>query len=97
MSIRTRIFLVDVSGATDISKADPQTSLQTLAPRVAKKRLLLDREIIDANGENVEGICLGPQLGPRSWAIIAVVDDTDGPFHVSTSRVVVYELTLAAE
>jgi hypothetical protein len=58
------------------------------------KLLLYDGFVCDRDGENLEGLCLGPQLAPDHFAIIGVVDSTDGPMQVSQSRVVAFVLNL---
>jgi 3-phytase len=95
-SIRTRIFLVDVSGATDISKPPFDKGLIDRTPVKVRKTLLFDGFVCSEHGENLEGLCLGRQLGPDRWAVIGVVDDSDGPLHLSQSAVVAFELNLNA-
>jgi hypothetical protein len=96
-SIRTRIFLIDPSRATDISGQefaagikDDRTSGQV------DKLPLFDGFVCEEHGQNLEGLCLGPALGPDRWAVLAVVDNTDGILHISHSRVVSFELNLNA-
>jgi hypothetical protein len=97
-SIRTRIFLIDTSHATDITGPPFDAGLpkddQTTRP--VDKFLLYDGLLCDQDGENLEGLCLGPPLGPDQWAVIGVVDSTDGPMHVSRSRLVAFALNLKA-
>ena len=49
-----------------------------------------------ADGENLEGLCLGPPLGRERWAVIGVVDNTDGGLGVSKPALVSFELDLKA-
>jgi 3-phytase/alkaline phosphatase D len=97
-SVRTRIFLIDTKDATDITGPPYDAGLpkddQTTRP--VDKLLLYDGFVCDRDGENLEGLCLGPQLGPDQWAVIGVVDSTDGPMQVSQSRVVAFVLNLKA-
>jgi hypothetical protein len=96
-SIRTRIFLIDASGATDIGKPPYDKGLtgQPDPPAKVKKTLLYDDFVHDANGENVEGLCVGRTLGEGRWAVIGVVDNTDGGLGVSASGFVSWEFELS--
>ena len=93
-SIRTRIFLIDLDNATDVSKPPWDEGIANRSPVMVHKTLLFDGFVCDADGENLEGLCVGPKLGENRWAVIGVVDDTDGGLGVSKSRVVAFELTL---
>jgi hypothetical protein len=95
-SIRTRIFLIDTAGATDISKPpfDKGLTDQPQPPVKVSKTLLYDGFVNDANGENVEGLCLGPALADDHFAILGIVDNTDGGLNVSTTGIVSFELDL---
>ena len=61
-----------------------------------RKTLLWDGFVCDADGENLEGLCVGPALGPDKWAVLAVVDDTDGGLNLSRPAVVSFVLDLNA-
>ena len=93
-SIRTRIFLVDVTGATDISRPPFDAGLVDRTPTRVSKTPLYDGFVCDADGENLEGLCLGPPLGDGRWVVLGVVDNTDGGMAVSKSAVVSFELTV---
>ena len=95
-SIRTRIFLVDPAGATDVGQPPYDEGLVNQRTVKVKKTLLYDGFVCDADGENFEGICLGPELSPGRWAVIGVVDNTDGGLGVSKPAVVAFELDLNA-
>ena len=102
-SIRTRIFLVDVSGATDISGPPYDHGLVGAdgvavepAPVTVSKTLLFDGFVCDADGENLEGLCLGRTLGEGRFAVIGVVDSGDGGLGVSQTALVSFELRLDA-
>ena len=95
-SIRTRIFLVDPAGATDVRKPPYDAGLVNQHPVRASKTLLYDGFVCDSDGENLEGLCLGPELSPGRWAVIGVVDNTDGGLGVSKPAVVAFELDLDA-
>ncbi|MGB7156992.1 MAG: esterase-like activity of phytase family protein [Tepidisphaeraceae bacterium] len=95
-SIRTRIYLVDVAGATDVSKPPYDSGLVNQSPVRVSKTLLYDGFVCDADGDNLEGLCLGPALGPYRWAVIGVVDNTDGGVGVSKSAIVSFVLDLKA-
>lgn len=96
-SIRTRIFLVETQRATDVSGPPFDRGLADQQYAPVRKTLLFDSFVCDADGENLEGLCLGPRLGRGRWAVIGVVDDGDGPLRVSRSRVVSFELRLGGD
>jgi hypothetical protein len=104
VTIRSRIFLVDPAGATDIGKPPYDKGLGDASspappqppPMKVKKRLLFDDLICDANGENLEGLCLGPKLAENRYVVVGVVDNTDGGLGVSKASIVSFELNLAA-
>jgi hypothetical protein len=93
-SIRTRIFLVDPAGATDISKPPFGQGLVNQSPVKVKKTALFDGFVCSEHGENLEGLCLGPRLGKNRFAVLGTFDNTDGPLHLSKSSVVSFELQL---
>jgi hypothetical protein len=93
-TIRTRIFLIDPAGATDVSKPPYDAGIANKEVRQVRKTPLFDALVCDANGENLEGLCIGPQLGPGRFAVLGVVDDTDGNLHVSRTRLVAFKLQL---
>jgi hypothetical protein len=98
-SIRTRIFLIDVSHATDISgdkfAAGVKDDQAAVAVTPVAKTLLCDDFVCEKRGQNLEGLCLGPALGKNRWAILGVVDNTDGVLRISHSRVASFELDLS--
>lgn len=87
----TRIYQVDFTGATDISQGSLAAGLigQHYAP--VKKKLLLSTSKI---GENLEGLCLGPELSAGHWTLLGVVDSGDP---VSKNTLVAFELFEPAE
>lgn len=79
---QTRIYEVDVSGATDVS------GLPTLVGATytrATKRLLHTGDYT-----NLEGLCLGPKLASGGYALLGIIDDDDP---ISVNRVVSFRLT----
>ncbi|MEA2711878.1 MAG: hypothetical protein QOF78_4479 [Phycisphaerales bacterium] len=99
VSIRSRIFVIDTAGATDISKPPYDRGLVGQANVKVKKTLLWDGFVCDADGENLEGLCLGPRLGgadENRWAVVGVVDNTDGGLGVSKPSLISFELNLKA-
>ncbi len=65
----SRIYLVDTRGATDVSACERDLSKR--ADCFLPKRLLWSGAI----GVNLEGMCLGPKLGPRRRAIVGIADN----------------------
>lgn len=78
---QSRIYEVSLAGATDIS-ALPGLIGQTYTP-VTKSPLWT------GNANNLEGLCLGPQLPNGNWSLIGIVDDADP---LSLNTVVAFEL-----
>jgi hypothetical protein len=85
--LQTRIFQVDFTGATDISRGELAAGLEgkTYTP-VRKTQLYSSNEI----RENLEGLCLGPKLADGRWALVGVVDSGDP---ISKNTLVAFELT----
>lgn len=79
---QTRIYEVDVSGATDVSALG---SLVGPAYTRATKRLLYK-----GDQTNLEGLCLGPRLPSGGYALLGIVDDGDP---ISVNRVVAFRLS----
>lgn len=71
---RSRIYLVDVAGATDVS------ALPTLSAGgfTAVSKTLLWQQMSGFN--NFEGITLGPELTNGSYALLLISDDGSGEF-----------------
>ena len=72
-----RIYEIDFAGATDVSVGPTATGLtgQTFTP--VGKQLLWSGPVDGTNGQNLEGLTLGPRLANGSWMLIGVVDDGD--------------------
>jgi hypothetical protein len=85
-TFETRIYQVDFTGATDISKGTLADGLkgQTYTP-AGKKPLFVSSKI----GENLEGLCLGPKLPNGNQVLLGVVDNGDP---VSKNTLVSFEL-----
>lgn len=95
-SIRTRIYLIDVTGATDVSEAPYDAGLVNESPVKVSKTLLFDGFVCDGDGENLEGLCVGPELSRGRFTVLGVVDHTDGGVGVSAPAIVAFELDLTA-
>jgi hypothetical protein len=95
-SIRSRIYMCDVKDATDVTQPPFDAGLVNQAPVKVAKTLLFDGFVCDDDGENLEGLCVGPQLSRGRFAILGVVDNTDGGVGVSQPAVVSFELDLTA-
>jgi hypothetical protein len=79
---QTRIFELDLSQATDVA-ALPALAGATYTP--VGKRLLYQ-----GDQQNLEGLTLGPNLGPGRYALIGIVDDGDP---ISVNRLVAFEIS----
>jgi hypothetical protein len=84
---QTRIYQVDFSGATDVSRGVLADGLIGQQYTPVKKTLLLKSATI---GENLEGICVGPKLANGNQVILGVVDSGDP---VSKNTIVAFELS----
>ena len=84
----SRIYQVDFSSATDISQSPLTASLsgQNFTPVDKQLRASFT---VGSNGENLEGLTLGPRLANGHWTLLGVVDDGD-PF--SNNTVVSFEI-----
>lgn len=93
-----RIFAVDTTGATDVSGFTAGLGGENFQT-VAKELLWSggigpDGNFENVPGANLEGLTLGPQLGPNRWALVGVVDDGDP---LSQNALVVFEVALVPE
>jgi Esterase-like activity of phytase len=70
-----RIYEIDFTGATDISQPQFATGLDGKAFTPVGKTLLWSGQIAGAVS-NLEGLALGPQLEPRKWALLGVIDNS---------------------
>lgn len=95
-SIRTRIYLVDLTDATDVSRPPYDAGLVNQSPAKVSKTLLFDGFVCDDDGENLEGLCVGPALSRGRFTVLGVVDHTDGGVGVSQPAIVAFELDLTA-
>jgi hypothetical protein len=88
----TRIFEVDFNGATDISTGPTAAGLigQTYMP--VGKELLWSGPADGTNGQNLEGLALGPRLANGSWVLLGVVDDEPDDL-LSANTVVAFTAT----
>jgi len=92
-SIRTRIFLVNAAAASDVGGHAFDEGLKDKPLVKVFKTPLYDGLVFDDDGENLEGLCLGPQVSKNRWIVLGCVDDGDG-IHVSKPRIVAFELLL---
>jgi len=105
-SIRTRISLVDLAHAAEVSGRTLATAPVTATSRSATREveragpadqlLLFDGFVCNERGANLEGLCLGRQLASDRWSVLGVVDSGDGGLGLSRSSIVAFELDLAA-
>jgi hypothetical protein len=75
-----RLFLVDLRGATDVSRFDALAG-QKYVP--ATKRLLLDFKTLGIRLDNTEGMTWGPRLSGGSRSLIFVSDDNFNPRQIT--------------
>ena len=89
-----KIFLVDISNASDVSKINSLKS-QTYTP--AKKTLLFDFETIRnqlTKGivDNIEGITFGKTLANGNRTIVVVSDNNFNKFNPQLNQLIVFEV-----
>ena len=77
----SRIYSIDLSGATDVSG---EASLLSATYTPAQKTLLWQ-----GSAANLEGLCLGPELAGGHRALLGVIDDGDP---LSSNALVTFEL-----
>lgn len=76
-SLRTRLYLVDLSGATDIGGAEYREGLAGRRWTPAKKSLLWE-DGWGLTNSNFEGMALGPELQDGSRLLLLVADNNGG-------------------
>lgn len=82
-SLLSRIYEVELSEATDLHTGPLADGLQGQTYTPVGKELLWGGAAAGTNGENLEGLALGPRLANGSWVLLGVVDDDD-PFSNNT-------------
>ena len=81
------MFLIDPRPIAATAASAPTT-------RPVGKTLLFDGYVGSERGQNMEGLCLGASLAPDRWAVLGVIDDSDGDLNLSRSAVVAFELRI---
>jgi hypothetical protein len=89
-----RVFEVDFHDATDVS--GPEFAAGLLGKQFTRvgKSLLWSGTSDGLDGQNLEGLALGPRIGAHAWTLVGVVDDGD-PF--SSPSVVSFLLTASID
>jgi hypothetical protein len=92
LGFQSRIYEIDLSGATNVSDVAALDSDNGRAVRCTPvaKRLLWKGRAGGWTGQNLEGLCLGPPLAGGGWVLMGVVDNGDGM--LSTNAVIAFEL-----
>ena len=87
---RNAIYEADFNGATDVSGSGFENGLIGKRFNPVTKRLLWSRR----GGEigNLEGIALGPQLGPNRWAAVGVIENNN--MKLLTNRAAAFEIRI---
>lgn len=86
----TRIYEVDPTGAADVSVAPYDDGLleqsYSAITNEQGKTLLWAGQTGSSNGQNLEGLTLGPRLASGVWVMLGVVDNSNGsdPFSENT-------------
>jgi hypothetical protein len=74
-SYLNRIYEIDFSGATDVSVGPAAVGLASQSFTRVGKELLWSGAADGNDGQNLEGLTLGPRLANGSWVLLGVVDD----------------------
>ncbi len=85
-SYQSRIYLIDIVGATDVSGL---TGLVGEAYTPVSKSLLWSA---NSGIGNLEGLALGPQLSNGNWVVLGIVDSGSSSDFLSANRLVSFEL-----
>jgi hypothetical protein len=87
----TRMYVIDTSGATD-TRTFP--SLVRTGETVSGGVVPVSKTLIyQGSHNNLEGLTLGPRLGPGRYALLAVTDDGGTSDPLSTNRLVSFEIS----
>ena len=76
-SLRNRLYLVDVAGATDVSRGELRPGLAG-KKFVPARKVLLWQEYWGLSNSNFEGMALGPELKDGSRLLVLVADNNAG-------------------
>ena len=87
-----RIYEIDFNGATDISAGLTAGGLAGQSFTPVGKQLLWSGPVDGTNGQNLEGLTLGPRLANGDWLLVGVVDD-EASDSLSMNTVVAFTLT----
>jgi hypothetical protein len=83
VGLRLRIYLVDLTGATDTA-AMPALTIGNFDPAV--KTLLWERIFADLMPHNLEGLALGPTLADGRYSLLMIADDGGGIFPIEPQQ-----------
>ena len=87
---RNRIYLIDFTGATDISAGRFASGMAGKKCEPVKKHLLFDHQGTTIG--NLEGLTVGPKIAPNRWAMVGVVDNN--MMNVMANRLIAFSLTV---
>jgi hypothetical protein len=73
-----RIFEINFAGATDVSVGSTASGLAGKSYTPVGKELLWSGSVGSAQGQNFEGLGLGPRLANGSWVLLGVIDSSSG-------------------
>lgn len=90
-TFQNRFYEIDSTDATDTSAAQFDTGLTGATYAPASKELLWSGAAGGGNGQNLEGLTVGPQLSNGKWLLLGVVDNGDGV--LSGNTIVTFEAT----
>jgi hypothetical protein len=85
-----RIYEVSIAGATDVSTEAFANGLVGQSYTPTSKQLLWSGAADGINGQNLEGLTLGPRLANGSWVLLGVVDNGDA---LSANTIVAFVAT----
>jgi endonuclease/exonuclease/phosphatase family metal-dependent hydrolase len=83
-----RVYLVDLSGASDVHATTSLRDVSDPAPRAVRKRLLADLGDLGVDPDNIEAMALGPVLEDGRRMLVMISDNNFQP-EVQETQVVV--------
>jgi hypothetical protein len=85
---RNSMYVIDTTGATDVSTGDLASGLIGKTYRAVTKTPVFSNTGLVIS--NMEGLTVGPKIGPDTWAMVGVVDNNG--YAMVANRVIAFSL-----